>query len=182
MHIKICIVNSKAPESNTLMHLSVSTNRRSNLLEPNLSTIYYAIHSTSCSKHAGYSHFYPIKQGNSKHIMVNKSFLQRYSRGERVALSGLFLVLACCLTWIAFNLLQTTWQGYLLDQRFEREGVQTEGVVSGFRYVRYTGRYAHLSSGEYPIVSIDTPKGAFQILSSYEYPLTKRCRPIKGIT
>ncbi|MDO8456036.1 MAG: hypothetical protein Q7T07_03885 [Burkholderiaceae bacterium] len=105
--------------------------------------------------------------------MVNKTSLRRYSRGERVALSGLFLALACCLTWMAFGLLQTTWQGYLLDQRFEHEGVQTQGVVSGFRYVRYTGRYAHLSSGEYPIVSIDTPKGAFQILSSYEYPLTK---------
>ena len=105
--------------------------------------------------------------------MINKASLRKYSRGERVALSGLFLALACCLTWMAFNLLQTTWQGYLLDQRFEREGVQTQGVVSGFRYVRYTGRYAHLSSGEYPIVTIDTPKGAFQILSSYEYPLTK---------
>jgi hypothetical protein len=46
-------------------------------------------------------------------------------------------------------------------------------VGRGFRYVMYTGRYAHLSSGDYPIVSIDTPKGAFQIASSYEYPLNK---------
>ena len=88
-------------------------------------------------------------------------------------LSGLFLVIGCFLTWMAFTLLQTTWQSYALDQRFEREGVQTEGVVSGFRYVGYTGRYAHLSSGDYPVVAIETPKGTFQIPSSYEYPLNK---------
>ena len=98
---------------------------------------------------------------------------RQYSRGERVTLSIFFAAVACCLAWIAFTLLQTTWQSYWLDQRFEREGVQTQGYVSGFRYVTYTGRYAHRSSGEYPIVSIDTPKGAFQIPTSYMHPLNK---------
>ena len=105
--------------------------------------------------------------------MIQKIPLRQYTHGERLALSGLFLVMACFLTWMAFTLLQTTWQGYALDQRFEREGVQTQGFVSGFRYVKYTGRYSHLSSGDYPIVTIDTPKGSFQIPTSYEYPLNK---------
>ena len=90
-----------------------------------------------------------------------------------MVLSGLFLAVACFFGWMAFGLLQTSWQSYALDQRFEREGVQTEGVVSGFRYVGYTGRYAHLNSGDYPVVAIETPKGAFQIQSSYEYRLNK---------
>lgn len=105
--------------------------------------------------------------------MATKTALRQYSRRERVVLSGLFLAVACFFAWMAFGLLQTSWQSYALDQRFEREGVQTEGVVSGFRYMGYTGRYAHLNSGDYPVVAIETPKGAFQIQSSYEYPLNK---------
>jgi hypothetical protein len=105
--------------------------------------------------------------------MMNNSPSRHYSRGERVVLSGLFLVIAGFLTWMAFTLLQTTWQTYALDQRFEREGVQAEGVVSGFRYVTHTGKYGRQNSGDYPVVAIDTPKGVFQILSSYEYPLNK---------
>ena len=34
-------------------------------------------------------------------------------------------------------------------------------------------KYAHRSSGQYPIVTIDTLKGAFQIPTSYEHPLIK---------
>ena len=105
--------------------------------------------------------------------MATKTALRQYSRRERVVLSGLFLAVACFFAWMAFGLLQTSWQSYALDQRFEREGVQTEGVVSGFRYMGYTGRYAHLNSGDYPVVAIETPKGAFQIQSSYEYRLNK---------
>ena len=105
--------------------------------------------------------------------MTNKPSLHQYSSGERVTLAGLFLVFACILAWLAFGLLQNSWQAHQLDQRFELEGVQTQGVVSGFRYVKYTGRYSHLSSGDYPIVSIDTPKGAHHIPTSYEYPLNK---------
>lgn len=105
--------------------------------------------------------------------MVNKASLRQYSRGERLLLGGLFMVFAGILAWLAFGLLQNSWQAHQLDQRFEREGVQTQGYVSGFRYVKYTGRYSHLSSGDYPIVTIDTPKGAFQIPTSYEYPLNK---------
>jgi hypothetical protein len=106
-------------------------------------------------------------------MMATKAALRQYSRVERMVLSGLFLAVACFFAWMAFGLLQTSWQSYALDQRFEREGVQTEGVVSGFRYVGYTGRYAQLSSGDYPVVAIETPKGTFQILSTYEYPLNK---------
>ena len=51
--------------------------------------------------------------------------------------------------------------------------MQTVGYVSGFRYVAYTGRFAHLSSGDYPIVAIDTPQGAFHFPTSYMYPLNK---------
>jgi hypothetical protein len=105
--------------------------------------------------------------------MVNKASLKNYSRGERWLLSGLFMVFACVLAWLASGLLQNSWQAHQLDQRFEREGVQTQGYVSGFRYVQYTGRYAHQSTGDYPVVAIDTPKGAFQIPTSYEHPLTK---------
>ena len=105
--------------------------------------------------------------------MVKQSFSRQYSLGERLTLSALFLAVAACLAWMAFTLLQTTWQSYALDQRFEREGVQTQGVVSGFRYVTHTGKYGYRSSGDYPVVAIDTPKGVFQILSSYEYPLNK---------
>ena len=105
--------------------------------------------------------------------MVKQSFSRQYSRGERLTLSALFLAVAACLAWMAFTLLQTTWQSYALDQRFEREGVQTQGVVSGFRYVTHTGKYGYRSSGDYPVVAIDTPKGVFQILSSYAYPLNK---------
>jgi hypothetical protein len=105
--------------------------------------------------------------------MAKQSISRQYSRGERVTLSALFLAVAACMAWMAFTLLQTSWQSYALDQRFEREGVQTEGVVSGFRYVTHTGKYGNRSSGDYPVVAIDTPKGVFQILSSYEYPLNK---------
>lgn len=105
--------------------------------------------------------------------MVKQSLSRQYSRGERLTLSALFLAVAACLAWMAFTLLQTSWQSYALDQRFEREGVQTQGVVSGFRYVTHTGKYGYRSSGDYPVVAIDTPKGVFQILSSYEYPLNK---------
>lgn len=105
--------------------------------------------------------------------MVKQSFSRQYSPGERLTLSALFLAMAACLAWMAFTLLQTSWQSYALDQRFEREGVQTQGVVSGFRYVTHTGKYGYRSSGDYPVVAIDTPKGVFQILSSYAYPLNK---------
>jgi hypothetical protein len=105
--------------------------------------------------------------------MATKAALRRYSRGERVVLSGLFFTVAGCLAWLAFTLQQTSWQSYALEQRFEREGVQTQGFVSGFRYVSFTGRYGHRSSGDYPVVSIDTPKGTFKIPTSYEHPLTK---------
>jgi hypothetical protein len=105
--------------------------------------------------------------------MVNKASLKNYSRGERLLLSGLFLAFACILAWVAFGLLHNSWQAHQLDQRFEREGVQTVGYVSGFRHVTFTGKYAHRSTGDYPIVAIDTPKGAFQIPTSYEHPLTK---------
>jgi predicted metal-binding membrane protein len=105
--------------------------------------------------------------------MTQKPVLRQYSLGERVTLSGLFMVLACVLAWLAFGLLQTSWQAHQLDQRFEREGVQTQGYVSGFRYVAHTGKYGHQNSGDYPIVTIDTPKGAFQIPTSYEHPLNK---------
>jgi hypothetical protein len=74
---------------------------------------------------------------------------------------------------MAAGLLQTSWQSYALDQRFERDGVQTQGFVSGFRYVSYTGKYAHRNTGQYPVVTIDTPKGTFQIPTSYEHPLNK---------
>jgi hypothetical protein len=105
--------------------------------------------------------------------MAKQSVSRQYSRGERWTLAALFLAVAACLAWMAFTLLQTSWQSYALDQRFEREGVQTQGVVSGFRYVTHTGKYGYRNSGDYPVVSIDTPKGVFQILSSYEYPLNK---------
>jgi hypothetical protein len=105
--------------------------------------------------------------------MVKTTFSRQYSRGERLTLAGLFLALAACMAWMAFTLLQTTWQSYALDQRFERDGVQTEGVVSGFRYVTHTGKYGYRSSGDYPVVTINTQKGDYQILSSYEYPLNK---------
>jgi hypothetical protein len=105
--------------------------------------------------------------------MANRPALRQYSRGERLTLAGVFLAVAICLAWLAFGLLQTTWQAYALDQRFEREGVQTQGFVSGFRYVTYTGRYAHLSSGHFPVVTIETPKGQMQIPTSYEHPLNK---------
>jgi hypothetical protein len=105
--------------------------------------------------------------------MVTKTVLRQYSRGERVVLSGLFLAVAVCLAWLASNLLQSTWQSYALDQRFERDGVKTQGFVSGFRYVTYTGRYAHRSTGHYPVVTIETPKGQMLIPTSYEHPLNK---------
>lgn len=105
--------------------------------------------------------------------MVNKTGLRTYSRGERFVLSGLFVALACVLAWLAFGLLQSSWQSYALDQRFEREGVLTQGYVSGFRHVTFMGKYGYRSSGQYPIVAIETPKGAFQIPSSYEHPLSK---------
>jgi hypothetical protein len=105
--------------------------------------------------------------------MINKAFMRNYSRGERVLLSGLFLVMACFLVWMAYGLLQSSWQVHLLDERFEREGAQAEGVVSGFRYVAHTGKYGRQNSGDYPVVAIETPQGAFHILSSYEYPLNK---------
>ena len=105
--------------------------------------------------------------------MVSKASIRQYSRGERLLLSGLFLVFACVMAWLAFGLLQNSWQAHALDQRFEREGVQTVGYVSGFRYVQHTGKYGHRSSGDYPVVTIDTPKGTFQIPTSYEYPLNK---------
>jgi hypothetical protein len=106
-------------------------------------------------------------------MKATKTAVRQYSRGERLTLSGLFLVLACFFAWMAFGLLQTSWQSYALDQRFEREGVQTQGFVSGFRYVAYTGKYGHRSSGDYPVVSIETPKGTFKISTSYAHPLTK---------
>lgn len=105
--------------------------------------------------------------------MAIKPALRQYSRGERLTLSGLFLVLACFFAWMAFGLLQTSWQNYALDQRFAREGVQTQGFVSGFRHVTFTGKYGYRSSGQYPVVAIETPKGAFQIPTSYEHPLNK---------
>ena len=105
--------------------------------------------------------------------MIKPTLSRQYSLGERVTLAGLFLALACVFAWLAFTLLQTTWQSYTLDQRFEREGVQTEGVVSGFRYVRHTGKYGYRNSGDYPVVTINTQKGDYQLLSSYEYPLNK---------
>ena len=105
--------------------------------------------------------------------MATKTVLRQYSRGERVVLSGLFLAVACFFAWMAFGLLQTSWQNYALDQRFEREGVQTQGFVSGFRHVTFTGKYGYRNSGQYPVVSIETPKGAFQIPTSYEHPLNK---------
>ena len=98
--------------------------------------------------------------------MVKQSFSRQYSPGERLTLSALFLAMAACLAWMAFTLLQTSWQSYALDQRFEREGVQTQGVVSGFRYVTHTGKYGYRSSGDYPVVAIDTPKGVFIILAA----------------
>ncbi len=105
--------------------------------------------------------------------MAIKPALRQYSHGERLTLSGLFVVSACFFAWLAFGLLQTSWQNYALDQRFEREGVQTQGFVSGFRHVTFTGKYGHRNSGQYPVVSIETPKGAFQIPTSYEHPLNK---------
>jgi hypothetical protein len=105
--------------------------------------------------------------------MANNRSLRQYSRGERFVLSGVFLALAGFFAWMAFGLLQTSWQSYALDQRFEREGVQTQGFVSGFRHVTFTGKYAHRSSGQYPIVTIDTPNGVFQIPTSYKHPLNK---------
>jgi hypothetical protein len=104
--------------------------------------------------------------------MSNKPKRQ-YSLGERVTLAGLFLALAGIFAWLAFGLLQSSWQGHLLDQRFEREGVQTQGFVSGFRHVKFTGKYGNRDSGQYPVVTIDTPKGMFQIPTSYEHPLNK---------
>jgi hypothetical protein len=104
--------------------------------------------------------------------MSNKPKRQ-YSLGERVTLAGLFLALAGIFAWLAFGLLQSSWQGHLLDQRFEREGVQTQGFVSGFRHVKFTGKSGNRDSGQYPVVTIDTPKGTFQIPTSYEHPLNK---------
>ncbi len=105
--------------------------------------------------------------------MAATSTARQYSGWERLTLSGLFLAAACFLVWMAAGLLQTSWQSYALDQRFERDGVQTQGFVSGFRYVSYTGKYAHRNTGHYPVVSIETPKGAFQIATSYAHPLNK---------
>ncbi len=105
--------------------------------------------------------------------MASKTAKRQHSRGERVVLSGLFLAMAAVFAWLAFGLLQSSWQAHQLDQRFELEGVQTQGYVSGFRLVTYKGRYAHRSSGHYPVVSIETPKGTFQIPTSYEHPLNK---------
>ena len=105
--------------------------------------------------------------------MATKTVLRQYSRGERLTLSSLFLAVAAVFAWLAFGLLQTSWQNYALEQRFEREGVQTQGFVSGFRYVAYTGKYGLRNSGQYPLVSIETPKGTFQIPTSYEHPLNK---------
>ena len=105
--------------------------------------------------------------------MASKTVKRQHSRGERVVLSGLFLAVAAVFAWLAFGLLQTSWQAHKLDQRFEREGVQTQGFVSGFRHVTFTGKYGHRNSGQYPVVSIETPKGAFQIPTSYEHPLNK---------
>lgn len=104
--------------------------------------------------------------------MSNKPKRQ-YSLGERVTLAGLFLALAGIFVLLAFGLLQLTWQSLLLDQRFEREGVQTQGFVSGFRHVTFTGKFRNRDSGQYPIVTIDTPKGTFQIPTSYAHPLNK---------
>jgi hypothetical protein len=105
--------------------------------------------------------------------MTKKQTMRQYSLGERLTLSGLLVAMACVLAWMAFGLLQTGWQAHRLDQRFEHDGVQTQGYVSGFRYVTHMGKYGHQNSGDYPIVSIDTPKGAFQIPTSYEHPLKK---------
>jgi hypothetical protein len=92
---------------------------------------------------------------------------------DKLLMSGFFLAVAVVLAWLALTLLQTTWQSYLLDQRFANEGVQTQGYVSGFRYVEYHGKYAHRSTGQYPVVAIETPKGRFQIPTSYAHPLDK---------
>ena len=105
--------------------------------------------------------------------MAKPTLSRQYSLGERVTLAGLFAVVACMFIWLAFGLLQNSWQAHQLDQRFEREGVQTVGYVSGFRYVKHAGKYGQRNSGDYPIVTIDTPKGAFQIPTSYEHPLSK---------
>ena len=104
--------------------------------------------------------------------MSNKPKRQ-YSLGERVTLAGMFLALAGIFAWLAFGLLQSSWQGHQLNQRFEREGVQTQGFVSGFRHVTFTGKFRNRDSGQYPIVTIDTPKGTFQIPTSYAHPLNK---------
>lgn len=105
--------------------------------------------------------------------MAIKTVKRQHSRVERVVLSGLFLAVTAVFAWLAFGLLQTSWQAHQLDKRFEREGVQTQGFVSGFRHVTFTGKYGHRNSGQYPVVSIETPKGAFQIPTSYEHPLNK---------
>lgn len=105
--------------------------------------------------------------------MAIKTVKRQHSRVERVVLSGLFLAVGAVFAWLAFGLLQTSWQAHQLDQRFEREGVQTQGYVSGFRHVTFTGKYGYRNSGQYPVVSIETPKGAFQIPTSYAHPLNK---------
>ncbi len=105
--------------------------------------------------------------------MAKQSTLRKYSHGERLLLCGVFVALASFFVWMAYGLLQTSWQTYVLDQRFVHEGVQTQGFVSGFRHVTFEGKYATRSTGQYPIVTIETPKGVFQIPTSYAHPLNK---------
>ncbi len=99
-----------------------------------------------------------------KYVKVSKPHLRQHSKINFLLGSALFLVLACCLAWIAFWFLQTGWQTHLLDQRFEREGIKVEGYVSGFRYQESTGRGKYATkSGDYPIVTFDTPTGPIHL-------------------
>lgn len=104
--------------------------------------------------------------------MINHTAISRLSDSERKGYAWLITAFTCGLAYMLFVLSSFPFKEYQLNKQYANEGIQVEGVVSGFRFFQFTGKNPERFTGHYPNVTFSTPTGYVTLKSDYAHPLS----------
>jgi hypothetical protein len=106
-------------------------------------------------------------------MMIDKNVIARLTPLARKGYAAILVAGACVILLMACLFGSIIFEDYLLDRRYEREGLHVDGVITGFRHFHATGKGADRFTGYYPDVSFTTPNGPVTLKASAGTPFSE---------
>jgi hypothetical protein len=108
-------------------------------------------------------------------MLINRADIERLTSSDRKWWATILTIVGCTTAFMLYPILEIMIKDYLLDKRFETQGVTVYGEIKSTRYYEAKNiKNPQRFTGHYPNVSYAVGTQTFVFQSSLPKPLNKR--------